>query len=355
MRDNKRATISDVATQAGVSRAAVSKVMRSAYGTSDDMRKRVEGAMAALNYRPQFAARALRGRTYTLGVLLPDIRNPFFPDILDGITQALADTQYQPLLGVRPSVEVTERGLIETMLDRKLDGLILVAPVLGHDYLMQLSAMTPTVLIGRHDQNGGFDTVNNDDRLGAKLAIDHLVAQGHSHIAYLDLEPLKDAPFNPARFRRQGYQSAMRAHGLGENELITVIGPDSGSERGRAAARQLLTSKRRPTAVFGWTDESALTVMSAAHELGLRIPEDLALAGYDNSRLCALAQISLTSIDQDAQLLGRASARMLIERIEGRREDVHFVTAPQIVVRGSSGGARANGGTVTTERRPRSA
>jgi LacI family transcriptional regulator len=124
----KRATIQDVADYAGVSRAAVSKVLRDAYGLSADMRSRVETAITALNYRPQMAARGLRGRTYTLGVVLPDFRNPFFPDLLDGVISSLRSTRYQPLLGVRPSVDATEQHVIETMLDHKIDGFIMIAP-----------------------------------------------------------------------------------------------------------------------------------------------------------------------------------------------------------------------------------
>ena len=105
---NKRATIEDVAARAGVSRSAVSKVLRNAYGISEQMRTAVERAMAELNYRPQIAARGLRGRTYTLGVVMPNMRNPFFPDILDGIWSSLQGTQYQPLLAIRHSAEETE-------------------------------------------------------------------------------------------------------------------------------------------------------------------------------------------------------------------------------------------------------
>jgi len=341
MRASKRATINDVAARAGVSRAAVSKVMRNAYGISEDMRGRVEQAMAALNYRPQFAARALRGRTYALGVLLPDIHNPLFPEILDGVRLALRGTRYQPLLGVRPSVEATERGLIETMFDSKIDGFILISPVLGHDYLQQLAAISPAVLIGRHDRNGGFDTVNNDDEAGATLAVEHLIAQGHQRIAFLDLEPLTDAVFNPARFRRNGYEAAMRAHSLQRYLQYQESSANTDSGRDRLSARKLLSGKDKPTAVFAWTDAAALALMSAAHELGLRIPQDIAVVGYDNSRLCNLAQISLTSVDQDAHKLGEQAAAMLVERIEGRREDIHFVTPPKLVVRRSSEGGRA--------------
>ena len=211
---SRRATIADVAERAGVSRSAVSKVLRNAYGISDAMRASVEQAMAALHYRPQIAARGLRGRTYTLGVVMPDMRNPFFPDILDGIWSALQNTAYQPLLAVRHSEHKTEQAMIEMMLDRKLDGFVMIAPIIGHDYLWRLAATVPIVMIGRHETGGAFDSVNNDDERGAYLAVEHLIQQGHKRIAFFSFEAPEDSAVNPVVYRQRGYIAAMQAHGL---------------------------------------------------------------------------------------------------------------------------------------------
>lgn len=334
---NKRATISEVAEKAGVSRAAVSKVLRNAYGLSDDMRQKVGAAMSALNYRPQTAARGLRGSTYTIGVLLPEIRNPFFPDILDGIVHRLAGTQYQPLLGVRLSAEKNESSIVEAMMDRKLDGFIMIAPLLNHTYIANAAKYVPTVVIGRHDREGGFDTVNNDDEQGAHLAVDHLVSLGHRRIAHVSLEPLfEDSGNNPMTFRLKGYQDAMRRHGLEQSISVSFTTHLGGPEHDRALALELLSAKDRPTAIFAWMDSVALTIMSAAAELGLRVPRDLSVVGYDNSHIGALSQLSLTSIDQSANLLGEKSAQLLFERMEGRTEDVSFIVPPRLVARGST-------------------
>lgn len=334
--NTKRATINDVAELAGVSRAAVSKVLRNAYGISEQMRQSVEQAMAELQYRPQIAARGLRGRTYTLGVVMPDMRNPFFPDILDGVWAALRDTQYQPLLAVRPSDDATEKPLIDMMLDRKLDGFIMIAPIVRHDYLWSLAASSPVVVIGRHESGGSFDTVNNDDELGARLAVTHLIAQGHSRIAFFGFDSREDAAVNPVVFRQRGYEAAMREQGLAEHIACFSCRNWTDPEEGRAFTRQVLAGKNRPTAIFAWTDHVALTVTAAAHEMGLRLPEDLAVVGYDNSRVCSLPQIMLSSVDQDAQLLGATAAELLVERIEGRTEAVDFVTPPRLIARKSS-------------------
>lgn len=332
----ERPTIADVAARAGVSRSAVSKVLRNAYGISEQMRAGVEQAMAELNYRPQIAARGLRGRTYTLGVVMPDMRNPFFPDILDGIWSALQGTQYQPLLAVRHCADATEQALIETMLDRKLDGFVMIAPIIGHDYLWRLAASVPIVMIGRHETGGAFDTVNNDDERGARLAVSHLIAQGHKRIAFFSFDPPEDSAVNPVVYRLRGYIAAMQAHGLDKYLQICRTHSGGSAEQDRRLAREVLSATPRPTAIFTWHDAAAINVMAEAQELGLKLPEDLAVVGYDNFRVSALPQLQLSSVDQDAHALGARAAELLIERIEGRTDAVHFTTEPKLVVRRSS-------------------
>jgi DNA-binding LacI/PurR family transcriptional regulator len=311
-------------------------VLRNAYGISEQMRAGVEAAMAELNYRPQIAARGLRGRTYTLGVVMPDMRNPFFPDILDGVWSAIEDTQYQPLLAVRPPSHRTEQALIETMLDHKIDGFVLIAPIIGHDDLWQLTTTVPIVMLGRHESGGAFDTVNNDDEEGAFLAVSHLIAQGHRRIAFFSFEPPEDSAVNPVVYRQRGYIRAMQAHGLDHHLQIAKTRSGGSDEEDRALARSVLGAPTRPTAVFCWHDTVAINVLAEAHEMSLRVPQDLAVVGYDNFHLSALPQLSLTSVDQDPHGLGAAAARLLIERIEGRVEPVHHTTKPTLVVRRSS-------------------
>ena len=334
---NKRATIRDVAERAGVSPAAVSKVLRNAYGLSDDMRRRVGAAMSELEYRPQLAARGLRGSTYTIGVLLPDIRNPFFPDILDGIVATLSESSYQPLLGVRPSIEFTERGqgergVVETMLDRKVDGFVMIAPLLDHAFLETVARQVPLVIIGRHDRDGGFDTINNDDEMGARLVVEHLVALGHRRITYFGLEAGKVGATNPAIHRRKGYRSAMREHGL--KPVVRIA--SSVGQHATETATDVLKGSERPTAIFAWTDSVAIATMAVASSLGLKVPRNLSVVGYDNAPIGALPQLSLTSVDQSAHHLGARSASLLMERIDGREAEAHEVVPPRLEIRGST-------------------
>ena len=145
-----RVTIRTVASDAGVSVAAVSKVLRNAYGVSEALRERVQASIDKLGYRPSTAARAMRGRTYTVGVLVIDLHNPFVPDIVDGANAALATSGYKALIGVGQSKVALESALIESMIDHNMDGLILIAPRLPREVIRRFATTKPIVIIGHH-------------------------------------------------------------------------------------------------------------------------------------------------------------------------------------------------------------
>src|SRR3954471_11707313 len=154
---DRRVTIVDVARHAGVSTTAVSKVLRNAYGTSPAMQTRVRAAIDQLGYRPSAAARGLRGRTYTIGVLIPDVRNPFFAEILDGVAEHLDGTEYQLLMAASCDDEASEARVTDAMIDRTMDGIILIAPVSSRARLNHVAQTVPTVIIGRHGSSPHYD------------------------------------------------------------------------------------------------------------------------------------------------------------------------------------------------------
>ncbi|GGF22833.1 LacI family transcriptional regulator [Youhaiella tibetensis] len=327
-----RVTIKEVAEDAGVSVAAVSKVLREAYGVSEALKTKVRASMKKLNYRPLATARGMRGQTFTIGVTFPDLRNPFFADILAGINSALERTQYQLMLGVSLSTPLIEETLIDSMIDRQMDGLILVGTTVNPAFLEPTASRKPLVTIGHHvEGESSFDTVNNDDRLGAILVVRHLVANGYRKIAMLSLNSTTSTLITE---REHGYRQAMGDHGLQEHVQILRVGQTL--REVQTATRRLLQSPDKPDALFCWTDFIALEVISIATELGLAIPDDLAVVGYDNTMYCDFAQNNLTSVDQSGEVLGLQSARLLIERIRGRQEAEHFVVTPRVVARGSS-------------------
>ncbi|KFL32405.1 transcriptional regulator, LacI family protein [Devosia riboflavina] len=323
-----RITIREVASDAGVSVAAVSKVLRDAYGVSDALRAKVQASMDKLNYRPLASARGLRGRTYTLGLVFPDLRNPFFADIFVGVNAALERTQYQAMQGV----SVSASSLVEAMIDRQMDGLVLIGPNETNERLNDIADRIPLVAIGHHDlKEARFDTVNNDDQLGARLAVRHLCQNGHKKVAMLSLAAPVSTVINQ---RELGYRLEMTEQGLGA--AINIVRAPQVLRDVQLTVRRLLESRDRPDAIFCWTDLMAFEAISVATELELSIPQDIAIVGYDNTVFCEFAQNRLTSIDQSGEVLGLQATRLLIERIDGRSQSEHFVVTPRVVARASS-------------------
>jgi LacI family transcriptional regulator len=210
----RRATIKTVAAHAGVSVPAVSKVLRNAYGVSDTLRRKVEKAIAELGYQPNMAARAMRGRTATIGILLVEIANPFLTQIIDGVNEVLQPSGYKAMFGVGQSKITMEASLIERMISHQLDGLLLVAPQLHGDELARYAKQIPMVIIGHHEATAtNFDTVNSDDQEGAAIVVRAFVERGHRDIAMLTMSRDETDTFNVERQREIGYMRAMREAG----------------------------------------------------------------------------------------------------------------------------------------------
>ncbi len=327
-------TIRTVASDAGVSVAAVSKVLRNAYGVSGALRGRVQASIDKLGYRPSTAARAMRGRTYTVGVLVIDLHNPFVPDIVDGANAALATSGYKALIGVGQSKVALESALVESMIDHNMDGLILIAPRLPREVIQRFATTKPIVIIGHHfSDETTFDTVNADDARGGELAVQALVSRGYRDIGMLTLAERSEADVSTQR--RVGYTRAMTAAGLADHIRVTEVGRSEAEQL--PALDRWLTAADRPEAVFCWSDLSAVPLLGMASERGLRVPDDLAVVGYDNSRVAALPQLSLSSVDQSGQELGARAAEVLLERVTGRRDPRHLLLEPRLIWRSSAG------------------
>jgi LacI family transcriptional regulator len=331
----RRVTILDVAQRAGVSVSAVSKVVRGAYGVSPQMQTRVTAAIEELGYRPHTGARTMRGRSYTVGVVLVELTSPFQTEVAQGISDALTDTPYQDVIVTGGTTPERQTRSIEALLDRQVDGLLLVAPWLDAESIDKFAKIVPTVTIALHGSPVGFDTVVDDERLGARLMVDYLVANGHRRIVHTSMP---SAPWEKKfvlshTARRQGFAQAMRSHGLEPDIIETWYSEEGGHE----AAMQALARSKPPTAIFAGADISALGALRAAEELGLRVPEDLSVVGYDNIYTSTINRVSLTTVDQSGQHTGEAGVRLLMERIEGRTHPKKFVVAPELVVRGTSG------------------
>ena len=320
-----------------MSTSAVSKVIRGAYGVSPEMRERVDAAIERLEYRPHAGARTMRGSSFTVGVLLAELSAPFQVEIAEGIRGHLDATPYQDVIvtaGLSPERQIQS---VEALLDRLVDGLILVAPWMGNEWIESVATKLPTVVIARHGGGTHFDTVVDDDERGARLLVEHLVSLGHRRITHIGERSggLRWPSVLPQTARQRGYERAMMEHGLEPDVLMSGY-PVEGGHRG---ATEALSRPVRPTAIFAGADTAALGALRAAEELGLRVPSDVSITGYDNIAVAGLSRIALTTVDQDGHLTGSVSARLLLERIHGRTTPVQYVVSPTLVPRETSGPA----------------
>ncbi|TNC52384.1 LacI family transcriptional regulator [Rubellimicrobium rubrum] len=331
-----RVTIRTVAQDSGVSVAAVSKVLRNAYGVSDALRARVTTSIERLGYRPNVAARGLRGQSFTLGILLTELTNPFLAQVVDGVAEVVDPSGYKAMMAVGRTDVSLEIRLIESMVDARMDGVLLIAPLLGSKVIERFARQIPTVVIGHHEPTATlFDTVNGDDRRGGRLAVEAFVQHGHRDIAMLSLtQPLGEGR-NVSDLREEGYLAAMRDAGLSDRaRILRVIPPNQDSGIGGIAA--ILAAPDRPRALFCWSDLHGVQVRNLAHRMGIAVPDELAILGYDNTSVAALPLVDLSSIDQDGRGQGIAAARALLGRIEGRRDPTHLLLPPHLVARGSA-------------------
>jgi LacI family transcriptional regulator len=338
-RTGGKVTIRTVAADAGVSVAAVSKVLRNAYGVSDDMRQKVNNAIAKLGYRPSKPARGLRGSTFTIGVLLVDIDNPFLPQIISSINEELSASDYQAMMGVGRAQISLETTLIDSMIDHKMDGLILVAPRLSTEVISKFATEVPIVTIGHHaPEAAAYDTVNADDRRGAELAIEAFAAEGFRDIAMFTLKPTEGYKGSVVDKREIGYSDDMTRLGLQEYVRFYEI-PMQQMEGGEAARHKAITGflslPDRPRAIFCWSDLDAVLVLACAKQMGIAIPGDIALIGFDNSPVAGYPMLDLASVDQAGRKLGQLATRALLSRIAGRIEPVHLKVEPRLMRRGS--------------------
>lgn len=335
----RRATLRDVARHAGVSTAAASKVLRGAYGVSPGMRERVQEAIAALAYRPNASARGMRGKTFTVGVLISDIQNEFYAQVLSGLAPVFAEAKYELLIGPAGDTPESEAAMVETMIDHQMDGLILVTPSMPREELERFASALPLVVVARGGAATGYDTVSADDELGSALIVDHLVALGHRRISHITLDSTDEEPTLPFRARERGYEAAMRRHGLDRH--VDVVRTGWTHEGGIEAAAILMEREVLPTAIHAGADVSALGLLSGFWDHGVDVPDSVSVAGYDNSPIAMLAPVSLTSVDQSAGDLGGHAARLLLERIGGRTDPVSLLLEPTLVIRSTTAAPRS--------------
>ena len=327
-----RVTIGDVATRAGVSIATVSKVINGRYGVAPATLAKVQAVIDELGYESSLVARSLRSqRTNVIGIVVADIE-PFSAQLLKGAGAAIRERGYELIVysgsGHGKDNSGWERRYISRLGGTLTDGIVLVTPT-----VVDVSDATPIVAVDPHTGPSSLPSVHADNLAGAMTATEHLVGLGHRRIGFLAGRP----DLESARQREQGYRAALAAAGIAVDPLLIRVGgyePDMS----RDAARQLLVLDDRPTAIFAANDLSAIETVQVAHSLGLVIPGDLSVIGFDNIPESALIDTPLTTIDQSIHEMGRQAVELLIDLIDGNTDRPRQVTLPtRLVVRQSCG------------------
>jgi DNA-binding LacI/PurR family transcriptional regulator len=325
-------TIRTVAARAGVSKSLVSLVLQNSPRVSDAKRQAVLQAVAELGYRPDPIARSLaERRTRTIGVVIDDLSNPWYVELLDGLRPVLHEYSLRPLLADGR----TEPDAVQALSDLRVDGLVLVGTPTASAVAQVngLASPTPTVVAGtREPLLPTVDVVANDDYRGGQLATTHLLQLGHRRISHIIGEG------EVGRLRRAGHEALMADAGLAPE----CVAGDWTEATGRQIGFALLSSSDRPTAVFAANDLSAVGVLAAADELGLRVPGDLSVVGYDNSVFARLHRMSLTTIDSHSAEVGQLAGRTLTARLDGDSSTAGTrLLFPALVVRSSTGAPSA--------------
>jgi LacI family transcriptional regulator len=303
---------------------------------TDETRTSVLSAIEALNFRPSFWGRALAlRRTKTIGVIVSDIRNPFFPEIVHAVEAESREHGYLPILC---DVEgPASDQFAERLMDQGIDGL-LAASAAGGDFSRFRSAGLPVVLLNHRDPAFTHSYVIPDYRAGAALATRHLVELGHQRIAHIR-GPLE---VSASVARERGYLDALEAAGLDYARVAPV--PDFSPESGREAVVKLMRSAQPPTGIFVVNDYCALGVLHGLSDVGARVPGDVAVVGYDDIWPAHLPSIALTTVSSGMHTMGTIGTRMLLRMIsEGVTWAEPMTLEPQLVIRATSAPATEAG------------
>lgn len=328
-------TIKRVADRAGVSIATVSRVFADPQAVSEALRQRVLEAARALNYRPSRAARALRvGTSQAVGVVIPDLENPFFTAVVRGIEVVLQAAGYTLLLANSDEDAARERNVLETLRADGVAGIIFVPINAARDaYREVLAPPLKVVAVDRSPANLRPDLVTVENVEGTRIGVEHLFAMGHKDVALLGGPP----QHSTAKERERGYHDALRAAGRAIRPDLVRYG-DFREEGGYDGMRALLALARRPTAVFVANNLMTLGAFRALHEAGVRIPDEMALVGFDDMPWATSLNPPLTAVSQPSQEIGSSAADLLLDRLaRPDRATRHLILETTLVVRASCG------------------
>ena len=330
-----RATIADVARRSGVSTATVSRVLSGAVPARAATRERVLAAAHELDYRPSGIARALKRReTRIIGLLITDIGNPFFPQIVRTIEDEAHRRGYGVVLCNAADDPERELAYLDLLVERRVDGLIVASARMTRRHAERLSTVPmPVVLVNAQAPGARLPAITVAHRHGARMATEHLLSLGHRRLAHL-AGPLAQA--GAARLRRAGVTDALRAAGIDPGSLAVAEGNEH-VDGGAQAGEQLLGDVSSPTGIVCYNDLSAIGALRAIRAAGLRVPADVSVIGFDDIEPAAWTDPPLTTIRQPTAELGRWAVERLTTTPTDEAASPQVVLEPSLVVRGSTG------------------
>jgi LacI family transcriptional regulator len=329
----------DIARDLGVSVVTVSKVLRNHQDISDETRQRVLKRMKELDYQPNLAARALvTGRTFTIGLVVPDLVHPFFSEVAKGLSIALRNRSYGLLISSSEENPELEREEIDRLLARRVDALIIASTQWTVESFRHIEERKrPYVLIDRCFAGLPANFVGVDDELVGSLATEHLISMGCRRIAHV-----RGLEISTALGRLAGYRQALARHGFEvPTDYIQTASrsDDAGDISGHDAMLRLLSLEPRPDGVFCFNDPTAMGVLKAILDSGLRVPQDIAVIGCGNVRNSELLRVPLSSVDQDSAGIGRQAATLALSLVESKGERPRpqtILLSPRLVAREST-------------------
>jgi LacI family transcriptional regulator len=325
-------TIRDVAKEAGVSVSTVSRVLNDKDDVAPETYKKVQGVIQEMGYTSSLAARSMRShRTNVIGLIVPDVADSFSIQVMKGVNQAIFELGYDLIIYTSGSIKKRsaaerERHFVSLLNGSITDGVIIVTPA-----ATSFSTAAPVITIDPNNECPECPTVIATNHAGAMAAIEYLIGLGHCRIGFISGRP----DLQSAQRRLQGYQDALHQAGIPLDPELIAAG-DFSLETGRLCARKLLSLSDRPTAIFAANDQSAIGTIEAAYEMGLRVPDDLSVVGFDNIPEAAYVNPALTTVDQFIGKMGYVATETLIGLIQGKPLDGDLYTMPtQLVARDS--------------------
>ena len=320
---------------AGVSTSTVSHVINKYRFVSEAIREKVESAIKALNYAPSALARSLKiNQTRTIGMLITASTNPFYSELVRGVERSCFERGYSLVLCNTEGDEQRMNSNLETLMQKRVDGLLLLCTETHQPSreILQRYPSVPTVMMDWAPFDGDSDLIQDNSLLGGDMATQYLINKGHTHIACI-AGPLDKTP---ARLRLEGYRDAMARAGLTIHDGDEIIGNFEFSG-GFEAMQMLLALEARPQAVFICNDAMAVGAYLALYQAGLRVPQDIAIVGYDDIELAQYMTPPLTTIHQPKDELGELAIDVLIHRIsDPTQQQQRLQLTPVLMERGSA-------------------